>query len=283
MTLADAHMHLFPGGYRRHGHSSLFGVRELEAYNVLRESHGIERALAIGYEADGLDPSNNRYLRRLAASHDWLSSLAYVDAGSNPNRETAEALLDEGHSGLAIYVPSMLQAQVVRRWPRPIWDLLGQRSALVSFNARPEATQVLLALVRETPDVPFLFSHLGLPGPLSSDLTVSEIGSRLSPLLSLAGCSNVFVKISGLYATSEPAHSYPHRGGDTAVQILLDAFGPRQCVWASDFAPALDFVSFPQTIDIAPLNALEPAERIQVVRDNLFRLLDRVRSRSSVA
>ncbi|HVT52836.1 MAG TPA: amidohydrolase family protein [Dongiaceae bacterium] len=274
MKLADAHMHLFPQGYRRTGHRSLFGAHELEAYDALRASHGIERALAIGYETDGLDPDNNSYLRRLAGEHDWLCSLAYVEAGSDPEPETIERLLHDGHCGLAIYAPGAAQAQVVRRWPRPIWDLLGVRGALVSFNARPEAIQLLLGLVREAPDVAFLFSHLGLPGQISADMTVSALRARLAPLLSLAGCSNVFVKVSGLYATSEPSHAYPHRGGEAALRMLLDAFGPRQCLWASDFAPALDFVSFPQTIDIAALDALAPADRALVFRDNLVRLLD---------
>src|SRR5690349_17796157 len=85
MMLADAHMHLFPEGYRRAGHGSLFGKRELEAYCALRLSHKIECALAIGYEADGLDPQNNAYLRRLAAEHDWLHSLAYVDPRAEPD------------------------------------------------------------------------------------------------------------------------------------------------------------------------------------------------------
>jgi predicted TIM-barrel fold metal-dependent hydrolase len=274
MTCADAHMHLFREGYRRPGHGSLFGIGELEAYDVLRKSHGVERALAIGYEVDGLDPSNNRYLRRLAASRDWLYSLAYVDAGANPDEEAVEDLLGAGHSGLAIYALGASQAQAVRRWPSRVWNLLGQRNALISFNARPDAIQALLTLVREASDVSFLFSHLGLPGVIPPDISALELQSRLSPLLSLAGCPNVFVKISGLYATSESAHSFPHRGGETAVQMLLDTFGPRQCLWASDFAPALDFVSFPQTIAIGPLNKLAPADRALVVRDNLFRLLD---------
>jgi predicted TIM-barrel fold metal-dependent hydrolase len=274
MKLADAHMHLFPQGYRRTGHRSLFGAREFEAYDALRTSHGIERALAIGYEADGLDPNNNSHLRRLAGGHNWLYSLAYVEAGSTPEPETIERLLNDGHCGLAIYAPGVAQAQAVRRWSRRIWDLLGTRGALVSFNARPEAIQLLLGLVREAPDVAFLFSHLGLPGRISADMPASALRARLAPLLSLAGCSNVFVKLSGLYATSEPEHAYPHCGGEAALRMLLDAFGPRQCLWASDFAPALDFVSFPQTIDIAALDALGPADRALVFRDNLVRLLD---------
>jgi predicted TIM-barrel fold metal-dependent hydrolase len=277
MTRADAHMHLFPEGYRRPGHGSLFGARECDAYDTLRARHGIARALAIGYEADGIDPQNNAYLRRLAGQHDWLASLAYVDAVGFPETAMIAALLRDGHSGIAIYAPGEAQAQSLLRWPRAVWDLLASRRALVSFNARPESIAVLASLVRDAPAVPFLFSHLGLPGSIGADTPDSILRTRLSPLLGLATSANAHVKISGLYATSDPAHDYPHRGGQAAVDLLLGAFGPSRCLWASDFAPALDFVSFPQTIQIAALEALPTSDRVLVEGDNLLRLLDAVR------
>jgi hypothetical protein len=44
-------------------------------------------------------------------------------------------------------------------------------------------------------------------------------------------------------------------------------------LWASDFAPALEHVSFAQTIDWTGGEALSDAERRLVARDNLARLL----------
>src|ERR1700753_3962179 len=113
MKLADAHMHLFPSGHARAGHASLFGPREFDAYCALRASYGIERALAIGYEADGFDPQNNTTLRRLAAKNDWLSSLAYVDPHADPDASAIAHLMADGHSGLAIYVTDPARADAL--------------------------------------------------------------------------------------------------------------------------------------------------------------------------
>lgn len=273
MTLADAHMHLFPEGYRRAGHGSLFGRREFEAYCALRQSHEITCALAIGYEADGLDPQNNAYLRRLAAEHDWLHSLAYVDPQGEPDPAAIAGLLQDGHSGLAIYVPDPARADAFTRWSREVWQVLREQEALISFNAPPDSIAMLAGLVHEMPEIAFFFSHLGLPGRIAPDLSESALRARLSPLLGLAGLKNVFVKLSGLYATSDPAHAFPHAGGQRAARMLLQAFGPQHCLWASDFAPALDFVSFPQTLDLAALDELSPDDRALVLRGNLVRLL----------
>ena len=68
MRFADAHIHLFREGYHRPGLPSLFGDRELQAYEALRLTHGVDLALAIGYEAGGIDPANNAYLRQLSQS-----------------------------------------------------------------------------------------------------------------------------------------------------------------------------------------------------------------------
>ena len=49
--------------------------------------------------------------------------------------------------------------------------------------------------------------------------------------------------------------------------------GPRDACGASDFAPALEFVSLPQTMEWQGSNALSETEQRMVFRDNLVRLL----------
>ena len=122
-----------------------------------------------------------------------------------------------------------------------------------------------------------MFSHLGLPGKLHDR---DEIQTRLNPLLSLATLPNVYVKISGLYATSEPEHAYPHQASHHAIRRIIGAFGSSRCLWASDFAPALEFVSFPQTIHWPGFSDLADTDRQAIMRGNLVRLLkeDRLQS-----
>jgi L-fuconolactonase len=249
MRLADAHIHLFREGYHRPGLPSLFGDRELQASEALRLAHGVDLALAIGYEAGGIDPANNAYLRQLSQSRSWLRTLAFVEPTPPPEPGT-------GYAGLAIYAQDRPDAESVLRWPPACWRLLQFRTAIVSFNSRPEAISVLGPLTAEWTSVQFLFSHLGLPGVLGPDMPSEALRDRLKPLLSLARLPNVHVKISGAYATSVPQHAFPHRGANEAIGRILEAFGPARCLWASDFAPALEFVSFPQTMEWQGMSAL---------------------------
>jgi L-fuconolactonase len=273
MRLADAHMHLFPDGYRRAGYRALFGYGEFHAYCALRANHGIALALAIGYEADGIDPQNNAYLRRLAAENDWLRTLAYVDPQPAVAPDGVRALMMQGHSGLALYATDADRARALLSWPQEVWEILQDRRALVSFNARPEAISLLEPLVRSLPELRFLFSHLGLPGTVAATMDEPTLQARLAPLLRLSDAGNVFVKISGLYATSEPAHAYPYAGGARVVTSILRAFGAARCVWGSDFAPALEFVSFAQAIDVPGLEGLTSGDRSRFFGGNLVSLL----------
>jgi L-fuconolactonase len=271
MKIADAHVHFFRGGYRRPGLPSLFGDGELRAYEALRVAHEIELALAIGYEAGAIDPGNNAHLRDLAASRDWLKTLAFVPPDPPPSPSSLESLIEAGHAGLAIYALDEGQAEAVPRWPPDGWRALESRRAIVSFNSRPEAIARLGPLIARWPGIPFLFSHLGLPGVVAP----AGIAGRLKPLLGLAPLPNVHVKISGLYAASAPPHAYPHESARDIVRTILDAFGPARCLWASDFAPAMEFVSFPQTLAGPGCDELGEDERRGVFHDNLARLLAR--------
>jgi L-fuconolactonase len=273
MRFADAHIHLFREGYKRPGLPSLFGDRELQVYEALRLTHGVDLALAIGYEAEGIDPANNAYLRELSQSRSWLKTLAFVKTAPPPEPAEVEAVIETEHAGLAIYAHGGPEAESVLRWPRACWRLLQSRKAIVSFNSRPEAISVLAPLTAEWTSIQFLFSHLGLPGVLPPDMPAEAVLDRLKPLLSLAQSPNVHVKISGAYATSVPQHAFPHLGASGAIDRILEAFGPARCLWASDFAPALEFVSFPQTMEWQGTSALSEPEQCLVFRENLLRLL----------
>jgi predicted TIM-barrel fold metal-dependent hydrolase len=94
-------------------------------------------------------------------------------------------------------------------------------------------------------------------------------------LLGAAAFAHTMVKISGLYAVSDPAHGYPHAAAAPFIDVLLDRFGPERCLWGSDFSPALDYVSFAQTVTNQWLDRLNSAERNLVMAGNLRKLLGR--------
>ena len=271
--LADAHLHLFRRGYGVPAIAArLGGLSDLAAYDLLRQTHGIGTALVIGYEADGIDPDNNRYLREVADGRDWLHSLAFRDVLAPPDAGWVRDRLAEGHRGLALYVTDAAAARALAGWPAEVWRCLNDHAALISLNARPEATALLAPVIAVTPDCRFVFSHVGLPGRHGRPER-EQVRDRLRPLLALADRDSVFVKLSGLYAICDPPDLWPQLPAVPFVAEVLAAFGPARCLWGSDFSPALEFLTFEQTIPVLSGCALSPEETGLVMSGNLVRLL----------
>ncbi len=274
--IVDSHLHLFRNGY---GHfatqpSPLGDLSDIEAYERLRETHDIGAGLVVCYEAEGIDPSNNAYVRDLAASRPWIHSVAYLSPSSAPSVEHIADLLAAGHSGIALYLPDEASAKSLHAWPSECWRVLSDANAVVSFNARPEAIRHLGPLVRQADTCQFLFSHLGLPGRHKTLPSGKQAAERLSPLLNLAAFPNVAVKISGLYAVDPIA---PHETAKPFIELLIAHFGPSNLHWGSDFSPALDYVSFTETIDLEFLSALPAPARDLIMGESLASKLENVR------
>lgn len=272
--LADAHLHLFSQGY---GvpliDTRLGGLSDIAAYEGFRQAHGIVAGLVVGYEADGIDPENNSYLRHLAPGREWLHSLAFRAVRATPDAAWVSARLAEGHRGLAIYLPDAAAAQALADWPTEVWHVLDDNAALVSLNARPEATALLGPVIAAAPGCRFLFSHVGLPGRHAAPVPPRALQDRLRPLLALADLDNVFVKVSGLYAISDPPDLWPQTAAAAFVSQALAVFGPGRCLWGSDFSPALEHLTFDQTVEVLSGHPLTAEEAALVKSGNLLRLL----------
>jgi L-fuconolactonase len=98
--------------------------------------------------------------------------------------------------------------------------------------------------------------------------------------LALESSERVGVKLSGLYSISTPAHAYPHTVARPFVEVLVDRFGAKRLYWGSDFSPALDYVSFAQTIDAVAGMPWSRTERSAVMGGNLRRLVSSARGRT---
>ncbi|WP_229401821.1 amidohydrolase family protein [Micromonospora okii] len=274
MPRADAHLHLFAGGYPgRYGRSPA-GGDELAVYRTLRREHGIDRALVVGYEGGPEFAGNNAHLARLAAAHDWIAPLAYVAAGGT-DPDGLDRLWAAGFAGIAAYLPDPASADAFAGWAATAAGALNDASAVVSLNAPPEAADRLGRALAALDGCAVLVSHLGLPGRHATAPTPTAAAARLAPLTELARLPHVGVKVSGLYAVSDPAEAYPHDAARPYVALLLDRFGARRLYWGSDFSPSLDHVSFAQTLHPVGLDGLSPAEAADVYGGNLRRALDR--------
>jgi predicted TIM-barrel fold metal-dependent hydrolase len=272
--MIDAHLHLFRNGYAGFAATSPLGaVSDVDAYEALRGKHGISAGLVVCYEAGGLDPGNNAYVRDLALTRPWIHSVAYLDPRPRLPTDRIDKLLSAGHAGIALYLPDGASAEAVLAWPAEAWARLDRARAIVSLNARPEAIAGLQPLVERASGCSFLFSHLGLPGRHEAAPSTAEAAARLAPLLRLARSPNVGVKISGLYAI-DPLP--PHPAARPFLDLLVENFASSNLHWGSDFSPALEFVSFGDTLAIPALDALATADRSLIFGDALAAKLDRV-------
>jgi L-fuconolactonase len=274
MILADAHLHLF-----RHGFPGVYGQallgREIDVYEAFRAKHGVAAGLIVGYQGDGIDPENNAYIRELAATRPWMATLASVEPGAMPDPAAIEALIAAGHAGLAIYVPNDGAVEALLAWDAATWAALDAAGAIVSFNIGLPQIGVLAAIAAAAPRCRLISSHMGMPGTHRATPTPDAARAELAPLLSLADHPNVFVKLSGFYAVSDSTHAWPHVAAAPLVVALVDGFGTDRCLWGSDFSPALDHVSFAQTITVPGLDAFDAATQAAVMGGNLMRILGR--------
>lgn len=275
MTSADAHVHFFAAGYPGADRRPVAAAGgEVARYEQLRRTHPITDALVVGFEGAAFAAGNNDYLRGLAADRDWMHTTAFVATGSDPTAATAREIFAAGHCGISIYATDGAAARAVRGWDSGFWDECSQAGAVVSVNASPAAIGELAGLPERAPDCAFLFAHLGLPGRYRDVPAPAAAADRLGPLLRLADRPNCHVKISGLYAVSEPPSAYPHPAATPFVAACLERFGAARCLWGSDFAPALEYVTFDQCHDLPQLDGLAPADRQLVMGGNLRRLLE---------
>jgi L-fuconolactonase len=273
MRLADAHLHLFRNGYA--GLTGPKGVHrdELGLYEALRKRHRIDAGLVVGYEGQARYRGNNDDLERWARRRSWIHPVAFVPCDPPPRLDFLASLRRRGFVGLALYVSTASEARRVARWPRPVMEWFRRHPQILSLNARPAALEELQAFLERAEPHMALLSHVGLPGPYARPPAPRKAREKLGPLLQLASMPCVGVKISGLYAISDPSHAYPHPSARPFLEAVYGAFGPSRLYWGSDFSPALEHVSFPQTIEaLVPLGWPAPALR-QILGENLRRLL----------
>jgi len=260
MTLADAHIHLFEHGFPVTPLAEDGPHAELAAYERLRDEFGIEHALVVGYEGASFGTGNNRYIRHLATTRPWMSTVAHLPAAET-SAITLAQVFDAGHVGVSLYLLNGADTAAVRGWPASSWAVLERAAAVVSLNAAPAAHADAAAIARRHPQVRFVWSHLGLPGPGAAPASLTD-------MLATAELGNCWVKLSGGYAIDRAGTS---DAAGPIVSAVLGAFGASRVVWGSDFAPVLRHSGFADTL--RPLAALDPEVRAAVGRDSLLALL----------
>jgi len=266
-------MHLFAGGYPgRYG--TLFPKGgDLAVYDAIRGVHEIDRALVVGYEGDPWAKGNNRYIARLAKAHTWISPVAFCTTARPLNVSTLEKWWQDGFCGIALYLGAEADADSVLAWSDEVVAALNAKRAIISINVPVTGIDRLRPLFQRISEAQILISHLGLPGAVSAKTSDKSAARTLAPLLRQADLANVGVKVSAFYA----CNAFPHAGIAPVVDALGASFGTKRLYWGSDFSPALDDVSFPQTIEAVQAILGTGFSKTSIFHDNLNRILKGVR------
>lgn len=254
---ADAHIHVFSEG-------------DVVAYEAYRRQFDVELAVVVGYEGSPDHAGNNAAVRRWARTRPWMVPLAYC-APPSPSAAVLEEVLSWA-AGISLYVLDGPSAAAVAAWPDDVTAVLRRHQAVVSVNATPSAVAELGPFARATTGAPLLVSHLGLPPRCAEPPSAEAAAAALAPLTALAVHPHVAVKLSGLYALTDPPDAPGNAAARPYIEAVAAAFGPDRLCWGSDFPPCLAHLAFEHTIEA--VTAAVPAPALPgVMGANLARIL----------
>jgi len=272
---ADAHIHLFEGGYRD-SFTARPGVTidEVALYQTLTRDNGVGAALVVAYEGMDWCATNNEFLASIQAQHDWLNPLAFVHNDRGFDVEQLEAWRGQGFVGLSLYPFTEEDCRVLERTPDECWQWLVDRRWLISVNSRGAAWKAWKPVLDRHPELRLVASHLGLPPALAEPPDAATARENLASVLQLAAFPGPRVKLSGFYAMTDPGYDYPHRAAWPYMEALQEAFMSERLLFASDFSPCLDLLSYPQTLGLFDhMPFFDDADRAAIRGGNLLALL----------
>lgn len=190
---------------------------------------GVDRTIFVQTQHD-LD--ENRWALQLAAENDFIAGVVgWVDLAAP---ECEQQLLEfQGHPAFVgvrhitqdepdddfIVRPDVMRGLKVLEKHGVPFDLL-----FYVKHLRHAAT-----LARELPELPMVIDHLAKPR-----IRESVIGGWIDDLRAAARFPNVFCKLSGMITEADRRHWKPAHLGPY-VEAALEAFGPRRCLFGSDW------------------------------------------------
>ncbi len=272
---ADAHIHLFDGGYRG-SFPGRPGVTFDEAalYDSLARQHTVEAALVVAHEGQPWAAGNTGFVCELARNYAWVRPVASADPKKPPTLKGLEDLRRAGAVGLSFYIFDPADAKALRLIPHDLWAWMAEHRWLVSLNSRGPLLESWQMILSHCPQLRLIVSHLGLPPAAAQPPDPGTASRSLKELTALAAFPHTAVKLSGFYALTQPAYDYPHRAAWPYVQALIESFTTSRLMWGSDFTPCLDHLSFPQTYGLfATMPFLSDDDRKKIEGENLLRWL----------
>ena len=104
---------------------------------------------------------------------------------------------------------------------------------------------VTMELVRQCPNVKFMLNHIGVP-----DIKSNTLDPWRQEIRALAGCPNVFCKMSGAATVADHA-SWTPEDLKPALDHVIDCFGFERTTFGSDWPVMLMATSYPRWVETA--------------------------------
>ncbi|MGV3722183.1 MAG: amidohydrolase family protein [Actinomycetota bacterium] len=149
----------------------------------------------------------------------------------------------------------------------PLWDRAAELGVSICILGHVEQLPQLTAALDRFPQVPVIIDHMAWP-PVEE----GPNGALLQHLLRLVYYPQVHVKITDPWAISE--EPYPYRRAEPIYQRVFETFGPRRCLWGSDWPLVRDQCGYERALRLyrGEWSWLSDADRELILYENVRRL-----------
>ena len=252
MPRIDAHLHVFTkvsDQFPRETTPVCPAEREESVEKLLgeMEKHEIDQAVLV--QMAGTSLAQHRYLLRCLKDYPkrFLGIGLIPQGHPNPAEHMAQLTDGTGIIGFRLSTfggPRDIFAKMdVREFETyPIWEYAAEHDCVLWLYPQAIEAHLLPYLVQAFPQVRVVLNHLGMTpgkGKFSWDelgrpqIQVSSYNLAMHTTYRLARFENVNVHLSGQYAFSKEAFPYQDLAG--WHRNLLNGFGPKRLMWATDF------------------------------------------------
>lgn len=108
----------------------------------------------------------------------------------------------------------------------PLWEELAALGAVVQFHMRAADAEQVGEIARRFPQLKLLIDHMGYPD-------LEDGVAAFQPIVELAQCDNMFVKVSDVAGRSKEA--FPFVDVHPYIRQLYDAFGSARMLWGTGY------------------------------------------------
>lgn len=254
----DAHQHFWqhslPFDYSWQDPEPLAPIRRdylPEDLRPLLQQTGVDRTVFVQTQHD---LAENRWVLELARQHDFIAGVVgWVDLASE---DCEEQLLEFREDPLFVGVRHVTQDEpdddfIVR--PDVLRGLKILEKHQVPFDLLFYVKHLhhAVSLARELPELPMVIDHLSKP-----HIKDGRLDDWIDNFRQAAQFPNIFCKLSGMVTEADwqswqPADLKPY------VETALEAFGPRRCMFGSDW-PVCELAGSYQQVHSALVDTLGP-------------------------